>query len=118
MRKVTGNKSDILNRLEILYLELIPALDNFPKKRQYTLGEKIDGTFLAVVSAFYSASYDKAHREAGLIQMRGHLHSLVFLLRISFRLKALSPALYEKFSKELVEIGKIISSWIKKGRES
>lgn len=117
MKKVTGNKSDILNRLEILYLEIIPSIDNFPKNRKYTLGAKIDSTYLNVVEAFYSASYDKGHREQGLIEMRGHLHALVFLLRMSFRLRALSPALYERFSGELVEIGKITTSWIQKGRK-
>lgn len=118
MKKPSENKSDILNRLEILYLEVIPAIDNFPKDRKYTLGEKIDTTFLAVISDFYSASYVKGNREAGLIQMRSHLHLLVFLLRASFRLKALSRALYEKFTQELVEIGKITTSWIQKGRDA
>lgn len=105
--------SDILNRLEILYLEVIPAIRKFPKDQKFTLGENIDKAFLGVVREFYSASYDKQYRKNALIQMRRQLHEVVFLIRVSHKLSFLSKGLYEKFSKELVEIGKIVSSWIK-----
>lgn len=110
--------SDILNRLELLYLEIIPAIRKFPKDQKFTIGENIDKALLGAIRAFYSASYDKKSREEALIQIRRELHEVVFLIRVSYKLEFLSKGLYEQFTKELIEIGKITSSWIKKGSPS
>ena len=115
MTIVNSMSSDVLNRLELVYLAIIPAIKNFPKDQKYTLGENIDQALLGAIRDFFTASYDKRVRENALIHLRGQLHETVFLIRVAFKLKFLSNALYEKFTKELVEIGKIISSWIKKG---
>lgn len=116
MRKVPSNgQADVLNRIELLYLDLVPVIRKFPKNQRYTLAEKIDEKYISAVEQFYLGSFEKEKRIQAYIQMRGHLHVLVFLLRVSHRLSFISSPLYEKFSKELIEIGKIISSWLKKG---
>lgn len=106
--------SDILNRLELLYLEIIPLVRSFPKDQKFTLGENIENALLTVVREFYSASYDKSSRESSLKQMRMSLHETVFLIRVSYKLKFIKESTYENLTKELIEIGKITSSWIKK----
>ncbi|MCB0370025.1 MAG: four helix bundle protein [Bdellovibrionales bacterium] len=106
----------VIQKLEVLLMELLPALRRFPKTERYTLAEKMEKVGLDVVESIYTASYHPQLRNESLNLARTRLHLLGFLLRISRRQGLLSEGLYEIISLKLVEIGKMLTGWEKATR--
>ncbi len=111
MAKTQGPK--ILQKIESLYIEIIPILKRYPKAEKYTLAEKTENFFLDAIEEIYWSTYNRIDRSIHLSNARIKFQMVGFHLRVARRMGFVSEGLYEKISIEIVEIGKMISGWIK-----
>ena len=90
---------------------------DFPKSARYTLGDKIDHTFVRSLELLYIASYQ--NKEEKLPTLRGAVRSidtLKFFLRVAWELRALDTKKYAVLSETMDELGRMVGGW-KKGLE-
>ena len=103
----------LTGKLGRLYKEIIPALRRYPKTQKYTLAQAIENEILLTVKLILGATYQKDKRLQRLNDIRLNLHTIMFLLRTSQETDCMSMGLYEHFAREIDEMGKMSSSWIK-----
>lgn len=89
---------------------LIPQLDQFPRRRRFTLGERIESLLLEVLQALIEAAYQRDDAE-GLRRANLKLDVVRHLWRLSFRLRAVSSKSYEYGSRRFTELGRQIGGW-------
>ncbi len=111
MKDVQGPK--VLYRIESLLIEIMKSVRNYPKVERYTLAERTERTLLNGTENVFYASYNSATRLERLREARTQFQMVTFLLRIAKRQQFISESFYAKTSEELVEIGKMITGWIK-----
>ncbi len=75
---------------------------------------KIDSLLIEILELLFVASkLNKEHKLPILNKTSGKLDILKFFLQFSWDLKALDEKKYILISKNLVEVGKMLGSWIK-----
>lgn len=91
---------------------LIPQLDNFPRSRRFTLGERIESRLLNVLEALVSAAYlrDKVPL---LQQANRDLEVLRHLWRLCHELEVINARRYEHGSRLLLDLGRQVGGWLK-----
>ncbi|MCJ2375656.1 diversity-generating retroelement protein Avd [Vibrio sp. ZSDZ34] len=93
---------------------LIPKLDQFPKNRRFSLGEKIERCALALLSCLVEAGYATTrHKLQWLDKANRNLNLLRHLWRLSFELKVINIKSYETGSQYVVDIGNQVGGWRK-----
>ncbi len=113
---VQGHKQDnsplAVQRCHELLLWLIPLLDQFPRNRRYTLGERIESGLLDVlkllVEAAFSGKKQQTLREANLT-----LATVRHLWRLAFELTVISSKRYEYGAHLMLDLGAQIGGWLK-----
>lgn len=113
-----GGSLKLKGKIEEFYNELIPILRKYPKTQRYTLAENIEKETLRCVRLILEAKYVKTGREDTLRDLRTCLHLITFLLRISARGSFINEGTYERLTRNLTEMGKITSAWIKREEAS
>jgi hypothetical protein len=89
-------------------------LPHFPKNSRYTLGAKIDSSFLEVIELIIRASYsDKLRKLISLKSASLKLDLLKFFLQIAWEIKSLDNKKYILLSEKLDETGKMLGGWIR-----
>jgi hypothetical protein len=89
---------------------IIPKLDDFPRNRRFTLGERIETGLLSVLEMLVEAAYQK-QREAALRTANRKLDVVRHLWRLSHTLKVISPGCYGQGAVRFTELGKQIGGW-------
>jgi len=85
---------------------------------RYTLGEKIDTTFINILECLFVASYQSRSEKLPTILLAiGKTDILKFFLRVSWELRALDNKKYVLISEKMNDLGRMIGGW-KKGMES
>lgn len=88
--------------------------DAMPKKSRYTLGDKIDNRFIAVLELLYVASYQSAQEKLPTIQRAlSGVDTLKFLLRIAWEIHVFDDKKYATLSEGLNEVGRQVGGWRK-----
>jgi hypothetical protein len=111
MKDVQGPK--VLYKIELLLIEIMKSVRNYPKVERYTLAERTEKTLLNGAENVFYASYNSALRLERLREARTQFQMVNFLLRVAKRQNFISEAFYAQTSGDLVEIGKMITGWIK-----
>lgn len=111
MRDTQGPK--VLLKIENVMIEIMKSVRNYPKVERYTLAEKTERTLLDGAENIFYASFNASARHSRLSEARTQFQMVNFLLRIAKREHFISEAFYEKITLDLVEIGKMITGWIK-----
>ncbi|MBT3198043.1 MAG: diversity-generating retroelement protein Avd [Gammaproteobacteria bacterium] len=95
-----------------LLLWIIPLLDQFPRNRRFTLGERLESTLLEVLEQMTEATYSSNRRKGGALQ-RANLRLQVarHLWRLSQELKVISLRRYEHGARLMEELGKQVGGW-------
>jgi len=90
-------------------------LINLARVDRYTIGAKIDETFLALLELIFKASFacDKFEKLSLVIQAIGKNDLLGFLLQISWEQKVIDHSSYGSLILCLEEIGKMLGGWKK-----
>lgn len=106
-------KLKLLSKIDKFYATLLPVLRKFPKTQRYTMAINIENELLSCVRLVYFIAYQKYQRAENLKALRIQLHLLNFLIRASHGQNFISDAGYELYAKEVSELGKITSQWLK-----
>ena len=92
--------------------------NDFPKSLRYTLGEKIDATFIQTLEYLFVASYQSKNEKLPTILFAiRKIDLLKFFLRIAWELRALDNKKYALLSEKTDELGRMVGGW-RKGLES
>jgi hypothetical protein len=95
---------------------IIPKLDQFPRQRRFTLGERIETGLLQVLEQLIKASYQHAETQS-LKTANLQLDVVRHLWRLSHTLHAISTQSYGQGAERLTDLGRQIGGW-RKHRES
>ena len=95
-----------------LLIWLIPLLDNFPRNRRFTLGERLESGLLEILELLVQAAYI---RNKGELLKRANLRLAVVrhLWRIAHELKTIPTKRYAHGAKLLEDLGRQIGGWLK-----
>jgi hypothetical protein len=92
--------------------------NDFPKNLRYTLGEKIDTTFIQILEYLFVASYQNKSDKLPTILIAIRKADITkFFLRVSWELQALDNKKYILISEKMDELGRMLGGW-KRGLES
>lgn len=98
-------------------LWLIPLLDQFPRVRRFTLGERIESLALEVLEALVEASFSRHDKGTWLDQANRKLAVLRHLWRLSHELRVIPMRRYEHGARLLEELGRQVGGWRKVARQ-
>ncbi|MEN8221155.1 MAG: diversity-generating retroelement protein Avd [Pseudomonadota bacterium] len=98
-----------------LILWLIPLLDQFPRSRRFTLGERLESGLLDVLADLVDAAYNKQKRPA-LLRASRQLEITRHLWRITFELKIIPPKRYQHGAQLIDQIGRQIGGWLRQAQ--
>ncbi|MCP4419314.1 MAG: diversity-generating retroelement protein Avd [Chloroflexi bacterium] len=112
MLQPTGNTPKAVEDCHQLLLWLLPKLDQFPRKRQFTIAHRLHNRFLDILECLIEASYKKQKRQ--ILQTANlHLEIARHLWRLCFEEKLINLKSYEYGVKLMLELGKQIGGWIR-----
>ena len=89
---------------------MILQLDQFPRSRRFTLGERIESGLLFVLERLIEAAYLK-QREDVLKSANLRLDVVRHLWRLSYSVKAISVKAYGQGSERMLGLGRQIGGW-------
>ena len=95
-----------------LLIWLIPLLDNFPRSRRFTLGERLEAGLIEILELLVEAAYARSKRD---VLKRANLRIAVVrhLWRIAYELKTIPGKRYAHGAKLLEDLGRQIGGWLK-----
>ncbi len=95
-----------------LLIWLIPILDNFPRNRRFTLGERLEAGLIEILELLVEAAYAKTKRD---VLRRANLRLAVVrhLWRMAHELQTINTKRYAHGAKLLEDLGKQIGGWLK-----
>ena len=101
--------------LETMYqflLWLVPAVEKFPRRQKFLLGDRIQTTALDVLERLIEATYTRTRRDT-LAEANLGIEKLRVLFRLAKDLHHVNMARYEHAARSLDEIGRLIGGWRK-----
>lgn len=93
-------------------LWLVPAVERFPRRQKFLLGDRIQSTALDVLDSLIEATYTR-RRGAHLARANLGIEKLRFLFRLAHDLRFLDPRRYEHAARSLDDTGRRIGAWRK-----
>ena len=104
----------VINDCHVLLAWIIPQLDNFPRSRRFTLGDKLEMLLLDVLEYLLEAAYQKGESKRELLAMANRKLAVArHLWRLGFELKACSFKSFHHGSELMVILGRQIGGWRK-----
>ena len=89
---------------------LIPALDRFPRRQKFLLGDRIQSTALAGLETLVEATF--THSRGPLLERANvDLDKLRLLMRLSKELGYLDARRYEHAARRIDEVGRLVGGW-------
>ena len=101
-----------VERCHELIAWLIPRLDDFPRARRFTLGERLESGFLDVLEALLDAAYSRDKRTP-LRRANRRLAVNRHLWRLALELRTVNLKRYEHGNRLIDELGRQIGGWLK-----
>lgn len=93
-------------------------LQGIPKQNRYTLGSRIDETFLTAIEFCFLASYAPLETKLNYLERTiSRIDLLKLLIQLLWEIRALDNKKYIELSEYLIEIGRMLGGW-KKGLEA
>ena len=96
---------------------LIPQLDNFPRQRRFTLGERLENGLLQILEALVEAAYSRDKR-LPLVRANRQLEINRHLWRLALELKVISLKRYEHGIRLMDDLGRQIGGWLRSRHEA
>jgi hypothetical protein len=91
---------------------LIPHLDQFPRVRRFTLGERLETGFLTILEALVEAAYSRDKRTF-LSRANRQLEVNRHLWRLALELKVITLKHYEYGARLMDDLGRQIGGWLR-----
>ncbi|MDD5266727.1 MAG: diversity-generating retroelement protein Avd [Methylococcales bacterium] len=95
-----------------LLIWLIPLLDNFPRNRRFTLGERLESGMIEILELLVEAAYVTNKRDVLKLANR-RLAVVRHLWRMAYELQTIPAKRYEQGARLLEELGKQVGGWLK-----
>ena len=89
-----------------------PLLDQFPRNRCFTLGERIETGLLEILEHLVAAAYSRDKREL-LTRANRRLSVNRHLWRLAWELRVIGMRRYEHGSRLMDDLGRQIGSWLR-----
>ena len=112
MKQNTNTMPKAVEDCHELLAWIIPKLDQFPRNRRFTLGERIETGLLTVLENLILATYQKSQSDS-LKTANLQLDVVRHLWRLSHSLQAVSHQSYGKGAERLTDLGRQIGGWRK-----
>lgn len=97
-----------------LLLWLVPQLDQFPRSRRFTLGEKLELLLMDVLEFLLEAAYQKGDAKLQMLARANRKLAVAkHLWRLGFELKICSFNAYQHGAELMVGLGRQIGGWRK-----
>ena len=93
-------------------LWLVPAVDRFPRRQKFLLGDRIQATALDVLERLIEATYTKRRGDL-LARANLGLEKLRFLFRLAHDLHLLDPRRYQHAARSIDDTGRKVGAWRK-----
>ena len=107
-----------VTKLKDCYVVWQKYLQGIPKQNRYTLGSRIDETFLTAIEFCFLASYAPLETKLNYLERTiSRIDLLKLLIQLLWEIKALDNKKYIELSEYLIEIGRMLGGW-KKGLET
>ena len=108
------NESPLFVRTHDFLLWLLPQVQKFPRAYRFTLSERIQRQGMEFQDSIVWAGKSKEQeRRAWLAKADVLLEQLRFWLRFARDLELFTVGQYEHAARMLVEMGRLLGSWIK-----
>ena len=91
---------------------LIPHVDQFPRVRRFTLGERLESIMLEVLEATVESAYS-SHKRNSLQRANLRLETVRHLWRLSHEFEIISTRSYAHGSTLIDDLGRQIGGWLK-----
>ena len=101
----------ILQKIKEAYFLWIKISDNIPKRRQYTLGNRIENKILELLEKSCLAYFSTENKVIKISECIIILDLLKFNTSLSWEAKIIAHKQYEEMSIKLNEIGKMLGGW-------
>ena len=112
MAQPTNALPSAVQRCHELLAWLIPLLDQFPRSRRFTLGERLESGLLFVLENLVDATYSRDKREA-LARANRRLAVTRHLWRLCLELEVIGLKRYEYGAKLMLALGGEIGAWLR-----
>lgn len=108
----------VLIKAKESYAVWFKILADFPKIYRYSLGDKIEESFLSLLENIFSTSYlSGIEKQNKLTIAIIKLDNVKFFLQLAWENKCIATNAYITISKQLDEVGKMLGGW-RKGLEN
>ena len=93
-------------------LWLVPAVERFPRRQKFLLGDRIQTAALDVLESLIEATWTR-RRSALLARANMGIEKMRFLFRLAHDLRYLDARRYEHAARSLDDTGRRIGAWKK-----
>lgn len=104
---------EVYRRSEDLLYRIYPRLINYPKSERFSLAQTIKNAFFELLTNISLGNSVKSKRKVYLQTADGHLQTLKVLVKLSRQRKYISPGFFRAIDRELTEINKLLSGYIR-----
>ncbi len=112
MRRKEQGAPAIVGKAYDFVLWLLPKVENFPRAHRFTVGERLTGSGLDLLTTLVEAAY--AREKDDLLQQAARkINSTRYLLRLAKDLRLMSVDAYGFSAEKLDEIGRMAGGWRK-----
>ena len=105
--------------LEAMYglaLWLVPAVERFPRRQKFLLGDRIQSTAISSLETLTEATFTR-RRGRLLDRVNLDIDRLRLLLRLAKDLRCMDRRRYEHAAHRLDEVGRLVGGWRRTHRE-
>ena len=93
---------------------MLPQLDNFPRSRRFTLGEKLELLLMEVLEYLLEAAYQRGEIKVQFLSRANRKLAVAkHLWRLGFEVKSCSFKSYHHGAEQMVLLGRQIGGWQK-----
>jgi hypothetical protein len=104
----------VLEHIINAYKKWVPIQRNFPKSERFSLGQKIDQLFIALMETLRKASFSQINSKVSLLgEALLNIDSLRFFVQLCWELKLIPNNQFSFIGKDIENIGKMVGGWRK-----
>lgn len=104
----------VLTKLIEAYKQWHRIHSTFERTSRFSLGNRVDGLFIALIEQLFLAKYAKPEQKQAFLQKASILLDLLkFLLQVSWEIKCITHKDFGLLSTPIQETGKMIGGWLK-----
>ncbi|MCH9699358.1 MAG: diversity-generating retroelement protein Avd [Gammaproteobacteria bacterium] len=116
---MTSPTPQAIQQCHELLVWLIPLLDQFPRTRRFSLGEKLENTLLEVLERLVEAAYARANQKtSALMTSNLRLEVARHLWRLCYELRIISIKRYKHGAELINDLGRQIGGWLRSSKQA